>query len=182
MRLMRARRLHNFLVVAYELTMQLVFCLPRFAIFNMLKTSFLKMMGSKVGRRVTYYPGVWIAPGRNLVIGDDVDLALQVMITTAGGVKIGDRTLIGYRTQILSSNHNIPFDNGRIIEAGHRTAPVSIGPDVWIGGSCIILPGVSIGEGAVIGAGSVVTKSVEPFSIVAGNPARLIRMRHSKAE
>ncbi len=60
------------------------------------------MMGARIGNGVVFYPGgVWISPGRNLVIDDEVDLAKDVIITTSGGVHIGERTLIGYRTQIF---------------------------------------------------------------------------------
>ncbi len=168
---------HGFLVVSYELLLRLIFSLPRYKAINNLKSFFLRRVGAKVGKQVVFYPGVWIAPGRNLVLGDDVDLALEVLITTGGGVEIGDRTLIGYRTQILSSNHVIPDGQGRIFSAGHEKKAVKIGKDVWIGANCLILPGVTIGDGAVIAGGSVVTKSVEAFTIVGGCPAKLLKKR-----
>ena len=130
-----------------------------------------------MGRRVTFYPGVWIMTGRRLVIGDDVDLALDVLITSDGGVEIGDRVLIGYRTMILSRNHRIPAGRGPIFSSGHESKAVRIGDDAWIGGNCTILPGVEIGKGCVIGAGSVVTKSIPDYCVAVGNPARPIRVR-----
>ncbi|MBS4016793.1 MAG: acyltransferase [Dechloromonas sp.] len=117
-------------------------------------------------------------PGRGLLVGDDVDFALGVIVTTSGGVEIGDRVLIGYRTQILSANHRVPDGMERIFDAGHVRKRVTIGSDVWIGANCIILPGVSIGRGAVVAAGSVVSKNVEPFTVVAGVPARVVRRRN----
>lgn len=157
--------------------MRLLFSLPRFRAINSVKSMFLRVMGARVGKRVVYYPGVWICTGRNLGLGDDVDLALGVLITTDGGVSIGDRTLIGYHTQIISGNHVIPANKGRIFGSGHTKAPVSIGADVWIGAQCVILPGVTIGEGSVIAAGSVVTRDIPAFSIAAGVPAKVIRER-----
>lgn len=166
-----------FLVVSYELLMRLIFSLPRYRTFNFLKSTFIRLCGGKTGTSIVYYPGVWICPAKNIQIGNDVDLALDVLITTSGGVSIGDRTLVGYRTQILSSNHNVPSKKSRIFDAGHTSAQVVIGSDVWIGASCIILPGVTIGEGAIVAAGSVVTKDVPAFSYVAGIPARVIKER-----
>ncbi|KAA0207252.1 MAG: acyltransferase [Proteobacteria bacterium] len=167
----------SFLVVSYEACMQLLFLLPRYRTLNALKAIFLRMNGSVIGRRVTFYPYVWIANGRNLIIEDDVDLAIGVLISTPGGVRIGARTLIGYGTQILSTNHVVPSGGGPIFESGHQKAPVTIGRDVWIGAACIVLPGVSIGDGAVVAAGSIVTKDVPPMVIVAGVPARVVRLR-----
>lgn len=164
-------------VCMVEAISRIFFCLPRHRLFNWLKGCLLGCLGARVGKRVVFYPGVWIMPGRNLVIGNDVDFALDVLVTTGGGVTIGDRTLIGYRTQILSSNHCIPEGMGKIFEAGHEEKPVVIENDVWIGANCLILPGIKIGEGAVVAGGSVVTKDVLPFAIVAGNPARIIKMR-----
>jgi acetyltransferase-like isoleucine patch superfamily enzyme len=164
-------------VALYELCLSTIFNLPRVLFFSSLKVTILKLVGVKVGKRTTIYPNVWIFPGKGLNIGDDVDIALGVIITTNGGVTIGDRTLLGYRTQILSSNHVIPQGRGRIFGAGHDHAEVIIENDVWIGANCIILPGVRIGEGSVIAAGSVVTKDIEPYSIVAGTPAKFIKSR-----
>ena len=171
------RSLKPIVVVSYELIQKLLFSLPRFRSCNWLKKIFLEINGAKIGSRCTFYPGVWVAPGRNLVLGDDVDLALDVLLTTSGGVNIGSRTLVGYRAQILSANHIIPPDRGRIFGAGHEKQPVVIGCDVWIGANCIILPGVSIGEGSVIAAGSVVSKDVPAFSIAAGIPAKVFQER-----
>jgi len=169
--------LHNFLVVSYEWVMRGLFSLPRYRVLNWLKASLLRLRGAKIGRRVVFYPGVWIAPGDNLEIGDDVDVALEVLITTSGGVRIGDRTLIGYRTQILSANHVIPGRDERIFDAGHDAKPIVIENDVWIAANCMILAGVTIGEGAAVIGGSVVTKSVEPYTVVGGCPANVIKVR-----
>lgn len=92
---------------------------------------------------------------------------------------IGDRTLVGYRTQILSGNHIVPVRPEWIYGAGHEFKSVVIGSDVWIGAGCTVLPGVTIGTGAVVAAGSVVTKDVDEYCIVGGVPARLIKMRDS---
>lgn len=166
------------LVVLVETISILLLSLPRFTFFNSIKSKYLELFfGAKIGRRVIFYPGVWIFTGRNLKVGDDVDFAKDVLITTDGGITIGDRVLIGYRTQILSGNHSVPPKPHRIFEAGHTKAPVKVGDDVWIGANSIILPGVEVGEGAIIAAGSVVTKNVPAFSYVAGIPARVIKGR-----
>lgn len=157
--------------------MRFLFALPRYRLLNSLKSFFLRCLKAKIGRRVVYYPGVWITPARNLTIGNDVDLALDVLITTSGGVFIGDRTLVGYRTQIISGNHIIPGDKAPIFNSGHEYKAVHISEDVWIGASCIIMPGVTIGVGAVVAGGSVVTKDVPDYSIVAGVPAKIIKDR-----
>lgn len=166
------------LVVLIETLVDVVFLLPRFRFFNFIKSQTLKVFSNtRIGKRVVYYPGVSIHPGRNLFIGDDVDFAYGVILTTSGGVSIGDRTLIGYRTQILSSNHVIPDSTDPIFSAGHSRKSVRIANDVWIGANCVILPGVKIGEGCVVAAGSVVTKDLQSWGIYAGVPAKLIKLR-----
>jgi acetyltransferase-like isoleucine patch superfamily enzyme len=166
------------LVVLVETLSWIIFQLPRLRFFNWVKSHYLRLIfGAKVGKRIVFYPGLWIFTGRNLVLGNDVDLAKGVMITTDGGIVIGDRTLIGYETCIFSSNHSIPPKGENIFGAGHVKKPVEIGNDVWIGARSIILPGVTIGNGAVVAAGSVVTKDVQENTIVAGVPAKVIRKR-----
>jgi len=115
--------------------------------------------------------------GKNLVIRNNVDISRGVMISTFGGVHIGERTLVGYGTRILSSNHKIPNGEQRIFNSGTDSKPIFIANDCWIGAGCTILPGVTIGEGVVVAAGSVVTKDVKSFTIVAGVPAKIIRRR-----
>ena len=169
----------SFLVVSYETVMSILFSLPRGFFFGYFKKALLQGMGAKIGRRVVFYPGVWIAPGRNLTIEDNVDLAKDVLITTSGGVFIGKDSLIGYRTQILSTNHSIPAAGEKIPASGDLHGFITIENDVWIGAGCIITAGVTIGKGAVRGAGSVVTRDVPANSVVVGVPAKLIRMRES---
>lgn len=176
--LSRHPRLKRFLVITYEAIAQILFAMPRYPVFNAIKSAYLRLNGAHIGARVIYYPGVWIAPGRNLTVGDDVDFARGVIVETAGGVEIGDRTLIGYGAVIMSGNHEIPPNRGRIFYGGYRRAKIIIGSDVWIGANSVILPGRSIGDGAVIGAGSIVTKDVEPYHVVVGTPARTIKVRN----
>jgi acetyltransferase-like isoleucine patch superfamily enzyme len=174
-----SRHIKYFSIVVAETVSGILFFLPRFRLLNRLKSSYLRFVfNAKIGTNVVYYSGVRVFTGQNLTIGDEVDLAKDVIITTAGGVTIGDRTLVGYRTQILSSNHNVPDRNSRIFGAGHTMKPIVIGNDVWIGANCIVVAGVTIGEGAVIGAGSVVTKDIAAFTLAAGVPAKPIRIRH----
>lgn len=167
----------KYLVGGFEFLYRIVFALPRVPPCDALKSSFLRAVGARVGVGVTYYPSVWINSGRRLTVGDDVDFATGCIITTDGGVTIGDRVLIGYGAKIISRNHAVPGSRGRIFGAGHVARPVTVENDVWIGAQAVILPGVTVGEGAVIAAGAIVTKSVPPFAIVAGTPARILQMR-----
>ncbi|MHC4323091.1 MAG: acyltransferase [Planctomycetota bacterium] len=92
-------------------------------------------------------------------------------------IKIGDNCLIAANTQIFDGNgHDLSFDNtaNRINTEGDA-GPIIIEDDVWIGINCIILGGVTIGKGSVVGAGSIVTKSIPPFVVAAGNPAKVIK-------
>jgi acetyltransferase-like isoleucine patch superfamily enzyme len=158
------------LVASYEFLMQLLFSLPRISFCNYLKARIARLAGATIGKRVVFYPGVWIMPLRGVCIGDDVDLAKSVLITASGGVSIGSRTLVGHGVKIFSANHRV--ENGSAFGRGHELAPVSIGEDVWIGANALIMPGVVIGSGAVIGAGAVVTHDVPAGVKVVGVPAR----------
>lgn len=123
-----------------------------------------------VGKGAGARPPFHVDYGANIFFGDRVFLNFGCIILDICPVRIGDGTKIGPGTQILTADH--PRDGeGRAtgLEFGR---PITIGRNVWIGGGALILPGVEIGDDAVIGAGSVVTRSVPEGVTVAGNPAR----------
>lgn len=94
-----------------------------------------------------------------------------------GEIVIGDDVLIGPNCVLRSSDHNFKNPNTAINKQGHNSGKIVIGDDVWIGANCTILKNVEIGNGAVIAAGAVVNKDVEPFSIVGGVPIKTISYR-----
>jgi acetyltransferase-like isoleucine patch superfamily enzyme len=106
--------------------------------------------------------------------GRDVSVAAFVHIWGGGGVRIGDRVLIGSHCAIASETHDYAASD---MHASHSRKPVVIEDDAWLGTHAAILPGVTIGKGAVVGAGAVVTKDVEPGAIVAGVPAKIMAYR-----
>lgn len=121
---------------------------------------------------------VWMQPpffcdyGENIHLGERVFFNFNCVVLDVCAVTIGDFTLFGPAVQIYTPLH--PFDaaSRRREEYGK---PVHIGSDVWVGGAAVILPGVTIGDRAVIGAGSVVTRDVPEGVFAAGNPCRVIR-------
>lgn len=156
----------------------ILFLLPRIRLFNWLKSNYLSLFfNATIGQRVVYYPGVTIFTGRGLKVGNDVDFARGVQVYSDGGIEIGDRVLIGFNTIIISVNHKIPKSTSPIFSAGYENKKIIINEDVWIGCNCTILPGVCIGQGAVVAAGSVVTKNISPYSIVGGVPAKELKSR-----
>lgn len=92
------------------------------------------------------------------------------------GITIADDVLLGSGVQIYVHNHRFDDPNLPIIDQGYYPSyPVTIESGSWIGAGAVILPGVTVGRKAVVGAGSIVTRDVPPFTLVAGNPARVIR-------
>lgn len=114
----------------------------------------------------TAFSGVRTA---NVKFGRDVIIMPDCLMMSAGGITIDDEVQIAANVQLISNNHDL--DNRWVITC----RPVHICRRAWIGAGATILPGVTIGENAVVGAGSVVTHDVEPDTVVAGNPARVIR-------
>ncbi|UQC79242.1 galactoside O-acetyltransferase [Colletotrichum lupini] len=113
--------------------------------------------------------------GYNVKLGKNVYINFNSVWIDTCTIEVGDRTLIGPNCSFYSAAH--PLDP--VLRNGTRGPeygkPIKIGSDCWFGGNCIVLPGVTIGRGVTVGAGSVVTKDVPDFVAVAGNPARVIR-------
>ncbi len=112
----------------------------------------------------------------DISLGDNSGIGINSELS--GHITIGNDVMMGPYCMMYTSNHGMErTDIPMWRQKSETPRPIVIGNDVWIGSRVIILPGVHVGDGSVIGAGSVVTKDVEPYSIVAGNPARLIRKR-----
>lgn len=136
---------------------------------------------SKILRVMKYHSssifeeGVYLSDGRNILIGEFCHINERVFIQ---GATIGNYVMIAPGVSILNNSHeysrvDIPMIKQNMIIDSN---PV-IGDDVWIGRNVVVLHGVKIGKGAIIGAGAVVTKNVEPYSIVGGVPAKVLRSR-----
>jgi acetyltransferase-like isoleucine patch superfamily enzyme len=161
----------------------------------------LKVNGGGMGKKVRIYEGVKLASKRGCPIhlGDHVSLEKGVVLSTSekGKIKIGNDVYVG-EYSILTSNeeieigdhvlispHNDVVDFNHLYEnpdvpigqQGIRAKKITIQDDAWIGSGCKILMGVTIGKGAVIGAGSIVTKDVPSYHVVVGNPAQTIKVR-----
>lgn len=103
-------------------------------------------------------------------IGDNSGIGVNCSLS--GTVIIGENVMMGPEVFIYTSNHSFERTDIPMMKQGFKEEmPVIIGNDVWIGSRVTILPGIKIGDGSIIGAGSVVTKNVDPYSVVAGNPA-----------
>ncbi|RLV49460.1 acyltransferase [Nocardioides mangrovicus] len=119
----------------------------------------------RLGRRIVVASDFEAYVQGELVVGDDVYIGRWCLLSAFESIRIGSRVRLGERVSIHDENHSSTGDD-------YVAAPVIIEDGAWIGAGAIVLPGVRIGEGAVVGAGSVVTRSVEPFTVVAGAPAR----------
>lgn len=125
---------------------------------------------ARVGAGCNIRPPFHCDYGYNISLGRGVFLNFGCCILDVVSVTIGDMTQIGTAVQILTADHpRDPAQRRQMLEFGR---PVVIGANVWIGGGAIILPGVTVGDDAIIGAGSVVTRDVPPGATVVGNPAR----------
>lgn len=129
------------------------------------------------GRDVHIGPGTLIESPHRMKIGDGVFLGRNCAIDATGGLQLGNYCALAAQTIILTLDHryrdaqSLPYDDTRMLK------PVVIGDCVWIGMRASILPGVTIGEGAIVGLGAVVAKDVPSGAIVVGNPARIVKYR-----
>ena len=138
-----------------------------------------ELMSELVGEPVEIglFPPFYTDCGKNLHFGKDVFINAGCKFQDQGGIWIGSGALIGHNTVIATLNHGcLPQERHDLIPK-----PVHIGKNVWIGSNSTILPGVTIGDNAIIGAGSVVTKDIPENMIAVGCPARVIRSIYDKS-
>lgn len=129
--------------------------------------------GIKHKENIYFEPPFHCEYGNHIEVGENFYANVNCIMLNVGKITIGDNVLFGPNVSIYTAGHPIhPESRNSGYEYG---IPVTIGSNVWIGGSCVILPGVSIGNNVVIGAGSVVTKDIPDNVCAAGNPCRVIR-------
>ena len=145
-------------------------CMP----FNLLKVMWLiNRIGIKHNGRAYFEPPFHCEYGKHIEVGKNFYANINCVMLDVGKITIGDNVMFGPNVSIYTAGHPIhPESRNSAYEYG---IPVTIGDNVWIGGNCVVLPGVKIGNNAVIGAGSVVTKDIPDNVCAAGNPCRVIR-------
>ena len=133
----------------------------------------LKELFGKTGESVHVVPPLYCDYGTNIQVGENFFANYQLTVLDCAPVTIGDNVQIAPNVSIYTAGHPLHPDSRN---SGYEYAlPITIGDNVWIGGNVVICPGVTIGDCAVIGAGSVVTRDVPPWTVAAGNPCRVIR-------
>lgn len=155
-------------------------------LYRLTYSQIIKHCFGRCGRNVVVPEYCSFSGIKNIYVGDDVSFGEHTLVlTTRAKVHIGNHIMFGPGVSVISGNHRIDIPGkymSEVTDAMKRLEDdqdIVIEDDVWIGCNAIILKGVTIGTGAVIAAGAVVTKDVAPYSIVGGNPAKLIRKRFS---
>ena len=118
-------------------------------------------------------PPLFVGEGKYLTVGSRSFINFNLTALDVARITIGDDVQIGPNVQLLTPTH--PLEPGPRRDKLEAAAPIVIEDNVWIGGGAIILPGVTVGENSVVGAGAVVTRDVPPNTVVAGNPAKTLR-------
>jgi len=130
------------------------------------------------GERCQIHPGTMFLPyGGHIRFGDDCTVNPYTMVYGHGGLEVGDGVRIAAHCVIIPSDHVMDDPEVPIFQQGVVARGIQIGDGVWIGCRAVILDGVRVGEGSVIAAGAVVKNDVEPYTIVGGVPAKLLKRR-----
>lgn len=134
-----------------------------------------EIMGRLTGKRIDdtfrLFPPFYTDFGKNITIGKEVFINSGCHFQDQGGIEIGDGALIGHNVVLATINHDLDPEKNR----KNHYAPIKIGSHVWIGSNATVLPGVTIGDWAVVAAGAVVTKDVPPMTVVGGVPAKVLK-------
>ncbi len=150
--------------------------MPGYQLFYKLRYFIIKKILKKCGENVTVKNRAYFGDGSRLTIGDRSQIGQNSKL--AGTIIIGSDVLMGPDVVMMATSHafdriDIPMNQ----QGATEEQPIIIGDDVWIGTRVIIMPGVEIGSHSIVAAGAVVTKSYEPYSIIGGVPAKLIKKR-----
>jgi len=130
-----------------------------------------------VGERVRFDDNVYVNYPENLTINNDVFIGKDTFLNAYDKIHIGSYTIIAAGCKLISANHRYEDLSVPINNQGLDYKSIFIDEDVWLGYGVVVLPGVHIGKGCIVAAGAVVTKNFEPYSIIAGVPARYIKNR-----
>ena len=148
---------------------------PRWML-NGWRSGLLRLFGARIGRGVRVNGDARVWNPKNVTVGDRSWIGSEAHLYSVAPITVGSNAVISESAFICTAEHDITSPSFEL-----KTAPIAIGDMAWIGARAIVLPGRTVGEGAVVAAGSVVTHDVEPWTVVAGNPARVIRRREVKA-
>lgn len=141
-----------------------------------LRRAILRCFGAKVGGNVNIYPSALIYFPWKLDVGDDSSIGEWALIYNLGSIKIGQRTTVSQRVHLCAGTHDY-----RMADLPLLKPPIQIGDEVWVCADVFIGSNVKVGDGAVLGARSVVMKDVKAWQVVSGNPAKFIKMREMKS-
>lgn len=149
-----------------------------------LKFYLTKYSLKKTGKNFRFGSNCIFSDHRNIEIGDNVFIADNSVIAGIIPIKIGNNVMFGPEVMILGGDHNMSVVGKpmRYVHTGGRNIPIELEDDVWVGARALIMKGVKIHEGSVVGAGSLVTKSLPPYSVNVGSPCKTLRCRFSKEE
>jgi len=137
-----------------------------------------RLTGKKIDSTFRLFPPFYTDFGKNITIGKDVFINSGCHFQDQGGISIGDGSLIGHNVVLATINHDLNPANNR----KNHYAPIRIGHHVWIGSNATVLPGVTVGDWAVVAAGAVVSKDVPPLTVVGGVPARVLKKVSAEVE
>ena len=135
----------------------------------------LRAFGCRIGRTSAVGRTALIERPWNLVMGERSSIGEQAWVFCLDRITIGDKVCIGPGVRLITGSHDISSPVFYLV-----TKPIKIESGVWVANYASVLPGIVIGEGAVVGTGAVVTKPVNPWTVVAGNPARVVKRRELK--
>ena len=152
---------------------QLALTLLGYVPSHTLRKAGLRLCGAKIASDALIYHGFWIVAPSNLIIGRSSVIGDHAILDARDGITIGENVNLSTAVAIWTGQHDYQSPN-----FGYKGAPVRIGDRAWLSFRSTILPGVTVGEGAVVAAGAVVTKDVPPYTVVAGIPAKAIGTRN----